>query len=105
MMSDITLSVDTNVGAAYIKLTDEPIVETVEVNPDVQVDIDSMGAVVGVEILNLATDIPADELVARFHFRESDHALALSQLRRSAAVFVSSASSGHAYVPPVLQLA
>jgi uncharacterized protein YuzE len=102
MSGDITLNVDTTVGAAYIQLTDELVAETVEFNPDIQVDVDAMGAVVGVEILNLAAVIPTDDMAARFHFRDSVHVLVLSQLRPSIGAFMSSASAGGAYVP-VLQ--
>jgi len=38
----ITLSIDTNLDAAYIEFTNEPIVETVEVTLSVQVDIDAI---------------------------------------------------------------
>lgn len=99
MGNRITLSVDTSVGAAYINLSGEPVVETIELNPDVQVDLDASGAVVGVELLNLAADIPVEDLVAKFHFRSPDDALILSQIRPSIGAYVSSAGSGRAYVP------
>jgi uncharacterized protein YuzE len=66
----ITLSIDTNVDAAHIELTEEPIVQTVEVTPNVQVDIDATGTVVGVELLSLTAELPIDAL-DRFVFPSS----------------------------------
>jgi uncharacterized protein YuzE len=70
--SRITLS-DTNVGAAYLKLTDHTIVETIEATAHIQVDNDGIGTVVGVEVLNVArSPPPVDALVGRFHFPAAD---------------------------------
>ena len=102
MSSRITLSVDTSVGAAYIKLSDEPIVETIEAAPDIQVDIDVTGTVAGVEVLNLAAAIPLDALVGKFHFAAPEDVLAISQIGlsiRSFVPLVSYTSSGQAYMP------
>ncbi len=95
----ITLNVDTNVGAAYIQLSDEPIVETVEVTPSVQVDVDATGTVVGVELLNLAADLPVEVLNSTFRFPAPVDAQLLLYIRPSLAAGVSYASSGQAYVP------
>jgi uncharacterized protein YuzE len=95
----ITLSVDTNVGAAYIKLSDEQIVETVEVTPSVQVDIDATGTVVGVELLTLAADLPIEVLNRTFHLPAPVDASILSNIRPSIGAGVAYASSGQAYVP------
>jgi uncharacterized protein YuzE len=89
---EITLTVDDDVGAAYVRCSGEPVAQTVELNPDVQVDIDSTGLVVGVEALNLDADFPVTELVSRFHFR-SGHIEALSRVQPSIAAFAASGGS------------
>ena len=99
----ITLSVDVNLGAAYIELTDEPIVETVEVTPSVQVDIDKSGTVVGVELLSLTADLPIEVMDRMFNFRAG--AEMLSSIWPSIRAGVTYATSGQAYVAPVLQSA
>jgi uncharacterized protein YuzE len=99
MTRRITLSVDTSVGAAYIQLSDEPIVETVEVTPAVQVDVDATGTVVGVELLNLAADLPVEVLNRSFQFPTPVDAQMLLYIRPSIGAGVSYASSGSAYVP------
>src|SRR5262245_9437204 len=102
MNSRIVLNVDTDVGAAYLKLTDEPIVETVEVTPDVQVDVDATGTVVGIELLDLSAEIPTEILNRTFQFAAPDHVVILSRLRPSIGALVtygSYASTGQAYVP------
>ncbi|MGO9382180.1 MAG: DUF2283 domain-containing protein [Mycobacterium sp.] len=97
----ITLSIDTNVDAAYIELTDEPIVKTIEVTPNVQVDIDATGTVVGVELLSLTAELPIDAL-DRFVFPPSTDAQGLSRVWPSIS-YASEGQQGQAYVPPVLQ--
>jgi uncharacterized protein YuzE len=103
-MSDrITVSVDTNHGAAYIQLTDEPIAETVEATPSVQVDIDATGTVVGVELLSIVIDLPVEALSA-FQFPSSIDARMLSHIWGKFS-YSSSVGQGQAYVSPVLQIA
>jgi uncharacterized protein YuzE len=99
----ITLSVDTYVGAAYIQLSDEPIVETIELTPSVQVDVDATGTVVGVELLSLAAELPIDVLDRTYRFPPSIDAEMLSRITPSIGAGVAYASSGRAYVP-ALQL-
>lgn len=47
----IELSVDNSVNAAYMKLTNETIVRTVHVAPNVLIDYDANGNIVGIEHL------------------------------------------------------
>ena len=46
------LTVDREAQAAYLRLTDHPVARTVQVSPDVLVDLDSGGEAVGVELLS-----------------------------------------------------
>ena len=99
----ITVNVDPTVGAAYIKLSDEPIVETVEVTPSVQVDLGATNTVAGVELLSLTAEIPVEALANMpFRFPPLTSARMLSHIWRPSFSYAI-AGQGHAYVPPVLQ--
>jgi uncharacterized protein YuzE len=94
----ITLSVDPTVGTAYIKLSDEPIVETVEVTRSVQVDLGATNTVVGVELLSLTAEIPVETLDRSFSFPPLTGARMLARIWPS--FTYGSEGQGHAYVPP-----
>ena len=66
--------VDTNVRAAYLQFTDEPIVETIELTPSVLVDIDATDTVVGVELLSLNAVIPVDVIERTYRFASDGYA-------------------------------
>lgn len=66
----IRVSLDSEADAAYIALSDAPVDETVELSDSVFVDVDTMGVVVGIEVLGLGTNIPFDKL--RDHHVHSD---------------------------------
>lgn len=65
--ASITVEVDTAVDTAYITLSDEDVVRTRRVTDDVNVDLDNMNVVVGVEMLRRAAPLPLDELATKFH--------------------------------------
>lgn len=65
----IRVEVDHGADAAYIALSDQPVVETVEIAEHVVVDLDEYRMVVGIEVLRLAAEIPFRELDTRFHVR------------------------------------
>ena len=68
-MTQVHLTIDRDADAAYIRLSSEPVARTVEINDSVLVDVDSMGVVVGIEVLDLDADIPFGELKKRCHMR------------------------------------
>lgn len=71
------ISYDTEVGAYYLRLTDEPIARTVGISDDVMVDVDAAGEVHGIELLcppSALTDQERSDLLARFPV--AGHALA-----------------------------
>lgn len=51
-MSQLSITIDQSVNAAYIGLTGAKIARTVEVNPSCLVDLDAYDCVVGVELLD-----------------------------------------------------
>lgn len=81
-MSDtrVILEVDRDAGAAYLTLSDNEIVSTVEVVPEVQVDMDEFGVAVGVEILDLNMVVPVSKIASACHIK-SDKLGALTALR------------------------
>ena len=56
------LKIDKDSDALYFRLDDSDIVESEEVQPGVILDFNAKGHVVGVEILNLSSRVPADQL-------------------------------------------
>jgi uncharacterized protein YuzE len=97
----ITLSVDPGLGVAYIKFSDDQIIETVEVTPSVQVDVDATNTVVGIELLSATADLPIETLGRAFRFPLGVEARMLSHIWPSFSYV--SEGQGHAYVPPALQ--
>jgi len=92
MATTVTLEIDNYVGAAYITLSENEVVRTVEVTPEVMVDLDAMDVAVGVEILDLTADIPIGPLMRDYHIH-SDVASLLQKIRPSVTGFVASFSS------------
>lgn len=56
------LKVDVEAGALYFRLDESAIVESEEVAPDVILDFNSEGRVVGVEMLGLSDRVSPDQL-------------------------------------------
>lgn len=81
------LVVDHSADAAYLKLSDNQIVETCEVTDHVLVDLDDMRIVVGIEVLTLDAYIPREDLVREYHLRLEDLAV-LDSIRPSVTTFV-----------------
>lgn len=66
------LTVDFEADAAYLQVSDKPVAETREAAPGIQVDLDQYGCAVGIEVLELSLEIPADEIIRKFHLRHDD---------------------------------
>lgn len=99
MPGHVTLSVDTSIGAAYIQFADTRVAETIEETPDIQVDVDATGTVVGVEVLNLTADLPVESLTRKYHFASYEAELALSQVKPTLQAVMHSGGAGRAFVP------
>lgn len=63
----VSVKLDSDAGAAYLRLGTSSVSRTVEFSEDIFVDLDAMGVVVGVELLDLTNSIPMDELASKFH--------------------------------------
>lgn len=73
----ISVSIDNEADAAYISLSHDPVHRTVSVSDEVNVDLNDMGVVVGIEVLSLAADIPYADLIALHHV----HSVVVENLR------------------------
>jgi uncharacterized protein YuzE len=54
---------DTEAGAFYVRVTEEPVARTAEVSAFVNVDLDAEGNVVGLELLCLPAAVTVEERV------------------------------------------
>jgi len=68
-MTRIAIEVDTVANAAYIRLADNEVVRTVQVDDEVLVDLDAMNVAVGIEVLDEGAPLPFDRLTSDFHVR------------------------------------
>ncbi|WP_172193494.1 DUF2283 domain-containing protein [Actinomyces faecalis] len=67
-----TVTLDPEVRACYISLSDDPIAETFEYSEDVFVDLNEMGVAVGIEVLNLNAKFPLHDLTRALHIHSKD---------------------------------
>ena len=63
-MAGMVVEYDTEVGAFYVRVTEEEVARTVEVATFVSVDVDADGNVVGLELLCLPTAVTNEERAA-----------------------------------------
>ena len=64
---NVKVTVDHTVNAAYIELSNEPIVRTVELSSSILVDMDALNMVVGIEVLDIDVELPLQRLQDEFH--------------------------------------
>jgi hypothetical protein len=105
-MTAIEVQIDLEARAAYVALSANEVARTVEVAPNVLVDLDNLEIAVGIEVLQLDAEIPHEELRSRFHVH-SDVIHALDNIRPSVGKFfnVGRGSDGEATGSGVLELA
>ena len=61
-MKPIRIRYDAEANAAYMRLSKSRIIESAEVSPDVILDYDAEGHIVGIELLDARTQLPAELL-------------------------------------------
>lgn len=79
----LSLDIDQEAGAAYLRFSDEPVARTVEFSDVIVVDLDQHNVVVGVELLDLSESVPLDSLVEKFHVHTESFAVLMQSLRYS----------------------
>lgn len=60
------LKYDLNVGALYIRLSDEPVARTVELDDNSNVDVDSAGVVIGIEVISIRYPWPLSRVLQNY---------------------------------------
>lgn len=88
-MATISIKIDVQADAAYIKLLDAQVHSTVSLTDDVNIDLDAHGRVIGLEVLTLEADIPFTDLIENYHVT-SDVIESLRQIRPSVNTFLTS---------------
>lgn len=91
----VNISIDDIARAAYISFRAGDVAETRLINDMVLADLDEQGAVIGLEVVGLATDIPYGDLY-RLGVPE-EHVEALRSFRPS--MFSLAMASGGSYTP------
>ena len=98
-MSDtLVVEVDQTAGAAYVRFNGNPVASTVEHGGAINLDLDEYGMVVGIEVMDLAADLPFQALITDYHV-ESGKVELLRLLRPSISGFIT--LSSHARPEPV----
>jgi uncharacterized protein YuzE len=87
------ITVDAVANAAYIKLSNEQVVETNRVTDDVLVDLDRNRVVVGIEVLSLDAAMPFTILTEQYHVHSTVIDL-VRTIRPSVGGFVSTFTHG-----------
>ncbi|CAB4946907.1 unannotated protein [freshwater metagenome] len=60
------LELDREAGLAYLRRSNSLVSRTVEVSPSINADIDELGELVGIEIIDFHAELPADVLVESY---------------------------------------
>jgi uncharacterized protein YuzE len=68
------LKYDLNAGALYIKLSDQAVVRTRDIDDNTSVDLDSAGGVVGIEVISIAHPWALDAILSSYSIPPADKA-------------------------------
>lgn len=71
----LQITIDTDAAAAYISVSDNPVVRTVRVGPRALVDMDEWDVAVGIELLTLRGPYPITSIVSETHVHSDVQAL------------------------------
>lgn len=87
----VSVKLDCDAGAAYLRLSTNSVARTVEFSDDINVDLDAMGVVVGVELLDLMIPIPMDALASQYHVHSASIRILTAAIEGQAAAGTASA--------------
>jgi uncharacterized protein YuzE len=93
------LSINRDTDVAYIRMTENDVVDTIEATDAVLVDIDEHNVVVGIEMLRLDAQIPFTDLTKKFHVHSEDIAYLEGLLPSIQARMASAADGVNAVIP------
>lgn len=63
----VVVEIDQDANAAYVQFSKRHVVRTVEFRDDVNIDLDEHGMVVGIELLDLDSTVPLDDIAEHHH--------------------------------------
>jgi len=69
---------DADADALYIKLSSNPVVSTVEIAEDTNVDLAASGALIGIEVLNPDRPWPLHRILNRYAISDADAAMLMA---------------------------
>lgn len=78
-MNRVRLEIDMTQGVAYMRLSSQPVARTIELSDTMMLDMDAMGAAVGLELLDFDEKVPTDLL--QKHHVHSEVAEELAKLQ------------------------
>lgn len=97
----ITIEMDEVADAAYMKFgSDRPVARTEEFSEAIMVDLDEFGVAIGIEVLELETPLPIDELNHRYHIPSEAADLLRVIVQRASESNRTVAASGYSRVVP-----
>jgi uncharacterized protein YuzE len=65
----VSVEIDQDAGAAYVQLSAGHVARTVEFSEHLNIDLDQHGVVLGIELLDLGSAIPLDDIAGQYHIR------------------------------------
>jgi uncharacterized protein YuzE len=68
------LKYDLNVGALYVRLTDQPVARTREVDDNTFIDLDGDGHVIGIEVVSITHPWALDEVLRGYQLPADEEA-------------------------------
>jgi uncharacterized protein YuzE len=68
------LKYDLNVGALYIRLSDEAVAQSREVDDNASVDLDRTGGLVGIEVVSTSHPWPLDAILGAYEVPDGEAA-------------------------------
>lgn len=99
----IVVEVDGTAQAAYIRLSNEPVARSVNIDDELVVDLDEFNVAIGIEVLALGVEIPFSRLTTEFHVH-TDVVETLRLIQPSVAGFLTShGTDGTAAPSPIKQ--
>ncbi|MGH3540892.1 MAG: DUF2283 domain-containing protein [Pseudonocardiaceae bacterium] len=78
----VSVEIDQEADAAYVQLSTGQVARTVGFNDDVNIDLDEHGVVVGIELLDLGSSVPLDDIARHYHIRTEALRVLLESLVR-----------------------
>jgi uncharacterized protein YuzE len=89
----VVVELDEASGLAYVRFSDGEVVRTVALTDAINVDLDEYGVAVGIEVLDLDTEMPFQRFITEYHV-PSAHVEVLRLMRPTLTRFVYQVRSG-----------